>query len=127
MVFNYANTLTDPANIDSLRFYMDHLETFHTCKDPESYFGGGHTLNSDNVSRYHFLLFCKLMRGGRINTTISGPSFACGPMMANIECLLGSFMNFWVIWTSIAKKPYIFVIFQWGPDSLSRPSGSTHV
>ena len=30
----------------------------------------------------------------------------------NIECWLGSFVNFQGIWTSIAKKPYIFVIFQ---------------
>ena len=38
-------------------------------------------------------------------------------MMANIECWLGSFVIFQGIWTSIAKKPFIFVIFQRG----SRP------
>ena len=32
----------------------------------------------------------------------------------NIECWLGSFMIFQGIWTSIAKKPYSFVIFQGG-------------
>ena len=35
-------------------------------------------------------------------------------MMAQHECCLGSFMIFQGIRTSIAKKPYIFVIFQWG-------------
>ena len=39
----------------------------------------------------------------------------------NIECWLGSFVIFQGIWTSIAKKPYIFVIFQGGPDPLSPP------
>ena len=40
--------------------------------------------------------------------------------MANIECWLGSFVIFQRIGTGIAKKPYIFVIFQGGPDPLSR-------
>ena len=35
----------------------------------------------------------------------------------NIECWLG----FQAIWTSIAKKPYIFVIFQGGGVSGPRP------
>ena len=42
--------------------------------------------------------------------------------MAQIECWLGSFVIFQGIRTSIAKKPYIFVIFQGGgggPDPLS--------
>ena len=49
-------------------------------------------------------------------------------MRANIECWLGSLVLFQGIRTSIAMKPYRFVIFQgvWGPDSLP-PSGSAHV
>ena len=35
-------------------------------------------------------------------------------MMANIECWLGSFVIFKGIQASIAKKFYIFVIFQGG-------------
>ena len=45
------------------------------------------------------------------NTTISGPSSA-GQWNANIECWLGSFVVLQGIRASIAKKPYIFVIFQ---------------
>ena len=36
----------------------------------------------------------------------------------NIECWLGSFVLFQGILTSIAKKPYILVIFMGGPDPL---------
>ena len=39
------------------------------------------------------------------------------------DCWLGSFVIFQEIQTSIAKKSYIFVIFQGGPVS---PSGSVH-
>ena len=41
----------------------------------------------------------------------------------NNECWLGSFVIFQGIGTSIAKKPYIIVIFQggWGSDPLSPP------
>ena len=38
---------------------------------------------------------------------------------------IGSFVIFQGILTSIAKKPYNFVIFQGGPDPLP-PSGSAH-
>ena len=39
----------------------------------------------------------------------------------------GSFVIFNGIRTSIAKKPYIFLIFQGGTDPLPHPSGSAHV
>ena len=39
----------------------------------------------------------------------------------NIECWLGNFVIFQGIWTSIAKKPYIFVMFQGGLDPLFPP------
>ena len=45
----------------------------------------------------------------------------------NIECWLGSFVIFQGIWTSIAKKPYSFVIFLcvgYGPPVT--PCGSAH-
>ena len=41
------------------------------------------------------------------------------------KCWLGIFLIFQGIGTSIAKKPYIFVIFQGGPDP-GPPSGSAH-
>ena len=73
------------------------------------------------------------------NTTKSGPSWcplakqhlngislACRKL-PKIEYWLGSFEIFQGIWTSIAKRPYIFVIFQGGggPDPCS-PSVSAH-
>ena len=51
---------------------------------------------------------------------LNGVSLAC-QWWPNIECWLGSFMIIQGILTSIAKKPYIFVIFQAGgevPDPL---------
>ena len=48
-------------------------------------------------------------------------------MMANIKCWLGSFVIFQGFRISIARKPYIFVIFQGGGGSgPPAPSGSTH-
>ena len=50
-----------------------------------------------------------------------------GRWWPNIECWLGSFVFVQEIRTSIAKKPYIFVIFQGGPDPCPPPpSGSAH-
>ena len=52
---------------------------------------------------------------------LNGILLAC-PWWLNIECWLGSFVIFKGIRTSIAKRPYIFVIFQGGgggPDPLS--------
>ena len=42
-------------------------------------------------------------------------------MMTQYWIWLGSFVIFKGIQTSIAKKPFIFVIFQGGPDTLSPP------
>ena len=39
----------------------------------------------------------------------------------NIECWPGSFVIFQGIWTRIAKKPYIFVIFQRGGGGVRTP------
>ena len=60
--------------------------------------------------------FFSLMRGGRIQIPL-----LAGYQWPNIECLLGSFVIFQGIRTSIAKEPYIFVIFQGGgdPDTLA--------
>ena len=96
-----------------------------SCTDPESFVREGPTLTS-------FFLFVFLVDEGREdpNTSISGPSSACQrmPMMANIECWLSSLVIFQEIRTSIARKPYIFVILQggrvWTP--VPPPSGSTH-
>ena len=56
------------------------------------------------------------------NTTESGPSSACqrfasGRWWPNNECWLGSSVIFQGIPTCIARKPYIFVIFQGGGGS----------
>ena len=44
-----------------------------------------------------------------------------GRLWPSIECWLGSVVNFQVIWTSIAKEPCSFVIFQGVRDPLSTP------
>ena len=42
-------------------------------------------------------------------------------MQPNIECWLSSFVIFQGTQTSIAKKPYIFVMLQWGREPQSPP------
>ena len=68
-----------------------------------------------------FIIFLKLMgdRGSkyRFNWAIIGPTakhhgiLLVGRWWPKIECWLGSFVIFQGIRTSIAKKPYVFVIF----------------
>ena len=48
------------------------------------------------------------------------------PMTAQHLIWFGSFMIFQGIQTSVAKKPYIFVIFQEGVQTPVPPSGSAH-
>ena len=74
-------------------------------------------------SEVFLLLLFKLMRGERIQIPLKGghhqPTrempckrhFPGGPKMAQYGIWLGSFVIFHGIWTSIAKKPYSFVIF----------------
>ena len=69
---------------------------------------------------YYFIYFFTLMRVEDPNTTIRGPSLArqrnviemAFRWRADDVRWLGSFVVFQRIWTRIAKKPYIFVIFQ---------------
>ena len=49
-------------------------------------------------------------------TPLDGVSLA-GRWWPNIKCWLGSFVIFQGVRTSIARKPYIFVIFQGGGGS----------
>ena len=75
-----------------------------------------------------FLPFFKLMRGERIQLPLKAghhrPAsktqfkrrFAGGPMVAQNEYWICGFVIFQGIFTSIAKKPYIFVIYQGGMD-----------
>ena len=61
------------------------------------------------------------------NTAINGPlkwRFAGGPMMDQHGMQAGIFV---ILRSSIAKKPYVFVIFQGGGSRSSDPSGSAHV
>ena len=58
------------------------------------------------------------MRGGRIQIPLLAghhrPASDTPFQWSNIECWLGSIVVFKGIQTSIAKEPYIFVIFQGG-------------
>ena len=57
---------------------------------------------------------------------LNGVSLA-GRWWPNMKCWLCSFVIFQGIHTSIAKKPFTFVIFRgWGSDPLPPPSGSVH-
>ena len=55
------------------------------------------------------------------STTKAGVALA-GWWRPNIECWFGSFVIFQGIRTSVAKKPYIFVIFQGGGSEPPAPS-----
>ena len=84
-----------------------------------------------NLITFFFLFFFDDEWRKDQNTTISGSSSARQrkPLkwrfsgVPNIECWIGSFVIFKGTRTSIAKKPYIFVIYQGGygpPVSTSR-------
>ena len=66
-----------------------------SCANPESFVRGGPTLTSILVDE-------------RIQIALK----AGHQSWPNIECWLGSFVFFQWIQTSIAKKPYVFLIFQ---------------
>ena len=85
--------------------------------------------NFDNIVFFCFVFLDE--RREDPSSTKSGPSSDCqrnaillvGRWWPNIECWPGSFVIFQRIQTSIAKKPYIFLIFQGGggPEPLSPP------
>ena len=78
--------------------------------------------------------FDSLMRGGNIQIPLLAghQGFAGGPMVAQHgnQCWLGSFVIFQGNPTSIAKEPYIFLIFQGrgsGPPALPPPPLDPHM
>ena len=75
----------------------------YTCADPENFVRGVPTLTT--------FFFCLVDEGWE---KYHSKRAINGPPAKRIECWLGSLMIFQVIWTRIAKKPYIFVIFQGG-------------
>ena len=86
------------------------------CADPESFF--------QRESNFVYVFF--------VDTTISGPLSSphhffslVGRWWPITECWLGSFVVLQGIQTSIAKRPYIFVIFQ-GSGPPIPLSGSAH-
>ena len=66
-------------------------------------------------SKYHYK---RVTMGPQANRHLNGVSLACR-WRPNIDCWRGSFVVFQGIWTSIAKKLCIFVIFQGGSNPLS--------
>ena len=66
------------------------------------------SLWGEEGSKYHYK---GAIMGPPAKRHFYGVSLA-GPWWRNINCWLGSFVNFQGIGTSIAKKSYIFVIFQ---------------
>ena len=103
---------------------LTYSDTTSACADPESFVRGGPTLTSFSS------VFLIADEGKEdLNTTISGHSSArqqnaiqIAFSWLKIECWLGSFMILQEIRTSIAKKPYLFVIFHVG--RASRPPAS---
>ena len=86
-----------------------------SCADPESFVRGVQLWQrfflvwwGEEGSKYHYK---RAMIGPPAKRHLNGVSLACR-WWPYIECWLGSFVNFKGIRTSIAKKPYIFVIFQ---------------
>ena len=99
----------------------------HACADPESFARGGRTLTGvffffswwgEEGSKYHHK---RAIIGPPPKRHLNGVSLACR-CWPNIECWLGIFVLFQGIRTSIAKKPYTFVIFQGGVGLPAAPS-----
>ena len=73
-------------------------------------------------SKYHLF---RAIIGSPAKRNLNGVSLAC-QWWPIIECCGGSFVIFQGIRISLAKKPYIFVIFQGGSGPPVPPSGSAH-
>ena len=123
-----SSTVTTKTFMHVTRHFLLHMLFFslELCADPESFVRGG-----PNVMGFFSVFLVDKGRKDQ-NTTISWPSFAhqlayrCWP---NTECWLDSYVIFQGIRISIAKKRYIFVIFQvrGGGGLDPRPSsGSAH-
>ena len=95
-----------------------------TCADPESFFKGGPTLRMFFFSLFFNNWIQIPLKSGHhrpaSQTSLNAVSLVCR-WWPNMEYWLGSFVIFQGIRTSIAKKLYIFVIFQGGGDTLSPP------
>ena len=86
------------------------------CQSPGVYFDNFFSCWGERGSKYHikWAIICPPV------------SLACR-WRPNIECWPGSFVIFQGIWTSVDKKPYTFVFFQWGSEPpVLLPSGSAH-
>ena len=100
---------------------LSHNCRLQPCADPESFVRGGPNLitffvegwNKGSKYRFNWVIIDQSAK-----RHLNGVSLA-GRWWSNIECWLGSFVIFQGIRTSIAKKPYIFVIFR--GSSHSRP------
>ena len=81
-------------------------------------------LYNEGWEKYHHK---RAINGPPAKRHLNGVSLACW-WWPNIERWLGSLVIFQGIWTRIAKKPYIFVIFQGGGGVRTPvpPSGSVH-
>ena len=91
--------------------------------DPESFVRGGPNL----IILFFFLLLFLVEEGIEDQSiTINGPSSA-RQQWPDIECWLGSFVNFQGIQTSTAKKTYIFVNFQGGGGGGGGGGGVRHL
>ena len=97
--------------------YINSALSLKSCADPKRFGRGGPTLTT-----FLFLLFLLDEKGEDSNTTKIGSSLARQRNANEI----GSFVVFREIRTSIAKKPYIFVIFE-GVRTPCPPSGSARV
>ena len=86
------------------------------CMDPESFDRGGPTLTVFfffTVDERNQILQKAGLHWLASEMPLNGFSLA-GHRWPNIECWLGSLVIFQGIQTSIARKPYIFVVFQGG-------------
>ena len=133
----HVESLTMPNDIlleNSRHFALHICRRCYTLWWKDSPIGIDHvTLWSAVDNRFFLRWWIQFDEGRKDHTTIFGPqakrhlngvSLACR-WWPYIECWLEIFVVFKGIRTSIAKKPYIFVIFQGSPDPLP-PSGSAH-
>ena len=119
-----VHTQTRTLTCTSMHLHFAYCEIFdvnHSCADQECFVRRGPNLITFWCC--FFLLFFSWWgeRGSKYRYKwaiiglsakrhFNGDSLA-GRWWPNIKCWLGSFVNFLGIWTSTAKKPFIFVIF----------------
>ena len=108
------------------KVWFKYRDMYCSCTDPERFVRGGPTLTKVFLVDERIKIPPSAGHHQPASETPFNDVSLAGRSVHKIKCWLDRFVIFQGIWTSIAKKPYIFVIFQRGFGPPAPPSGSAH-